>query len=964
MTDIKNLLFLDLETRSTVDLRKTGAYVYALDPSTSVTVARLAIGMEDPWEWRPGRELLPKYRAHLEDPTKEVVAHNAQFERLLIEGVLHPRHGWPLVAIDRWICTMARARAQALPGSLDGAGMAIGLPVKKDGDGYRLMLQMCKPRRTSDGSLAWWEDEDRMTRLSDYCSTDVKVERQIYRSTAALPQPELDVWDLTETMNDRGVRFDLSFVAAASIVAEETVKLLNHDMNLLTVGAVKTASNVGALKSWLMKRGVDLTPPPDLAREGDLLEYLEEAEPEEEATPDLRRRDVQRLLADPRVGLLEKRVLRCRLEAGKISVRKLEAIHERSNADGRVRGLLGYHGASTGRYISQGLQVQNFPRDVVADWDGHRALLDHGAAMVDAIAGPPLAVVSKMLRGAIIPAEGHEIAAGDFASVEAAGVAWLAGQHDLVEAFRQKRKIYEEMGGRVYGIDPATVTKDSKARFVGKTCLGAGTRVLTDRGPVAIEDVTTAHKLWDGIEWVRHDGLLKQGLKKTLNLSGISLTPDHRVWCGTGWREARYLAHGENNLFLKSALAAANLPSRATSRGNATGYQPSSSDVAAEGRSSLSRSTTSNILEALVAVSAAEGRAMKSAIGSMKTRCLMWLTDRACSIVWPLPSLAAIPPPAGSTPVMAAGGYSYAMSGETIVLLSSATSRPSQDGTTPASTWTEPTTTGATSPAISVSRPTLKTRSTDARSMKWKSASETLRPVYDLANAGPRHRFTILTGSDEPLIVSNCVLGCGYQMGWYKFRETCIAQASVLLTPEEAERAVGVYRRTYRQIPLLWENMNQAAIDAVRHPGQATAVAGGRIRFRMARKWLRMRLPSGRYIWYSQPLIETGRFGNDCVSYMSVNSLTKKWERQQTYGGRLVENCVQAICRDLLVHAALRLEQEGYRPLTLIHDEVVCEPPVGFGDVDSMCAIMAELPDWASGFPLRAEGSRGPRYMK
>jgi DNA polymerase len=677
-TDIDQLLFLDLETRSTVDLRKTGVYVYAAHPSTSVTVARLAIGMEEPWEWRPGQELLPKYLKHLEDPTREVVAHNAQFERLLIEGVLRPRHGWPLVAIDRWICTMARARAQALPASLDGAGMALGLPIKKDGDGWRLMLQMCKPRRTSDGSLAWWEDEARMARLSDYCSTDVKVERQVQRSTAALPQPELDVWDLTESMNDRGVRFDLGFVEAASIVAEETVALLNHDMNLLTVGIVKTASNVGALKMWLMKRGVDLSPPPDLAREGELLDDLEEVEPEEEVIPDLRRRDVQRLIADPRVGLLEKSVLRCRLEAGKISVRKLAAISDRSSADGRVRGLLGYHGASTGRYISQGLQVQNFPRDVVHDWEGHRELLDHGAAMVDAIAGPPLDVVSKMLRGAIIPAPGHEIAAGDFASVEAVGVAWLSGQNDLVEAFRAKRKVYEEIGARVYGIDPVTVTKDSRARFVGKTL----------------------------------------------------------------------------------------------------------------------------------------------------------------------------------------------------------------------------------------------------------------------------------------------VLGCGYQMGWHKFRETCIAQASVLLAPEEAERAVGVYRGTYKQIPRLWEDMNQAAIDAVRHPGQSTAICGGRIRFRMDRKWLRMRLPSGRYIWYSQPLIETGRFGNDCVSYMAVNSLNKKWERQQTYGGRLTENAVQGLCRDLLVHAALRLEQEGYRPLTLIHDEVVCEPPVGFGSVDSMCAIMSELPDWAEGFPLRAEGSRGPRYMK
>ena len=694
MTDINDLLFLDLETRSTVDLRRTGAYVYASDPATSVTVARLAIGMEEPWEWRPGRELLPKYLKHLEDPTRQIVAHNAQFERLLIEGVLHPRHGWPLVAIDRWICTMARARAQALPASLDGAGMALGLPIKKDGDGYRLMLQMCKPRRTSDGSLAWWEDEDRMTRLSDYCSVDVKVERQVCRSTAALPQPELDVWDLTETMNDRGVRFDLGFVEAASIVAEETAALLNHDMNLLTVGAVKTASNVGALKMWLMKRGVDLAPPPALVQgpvsrvlDGELkadpdemLEEidLDEIDAEETKVPDLRRRDIQRLIADPRVGLLEKSVLRCRLEAGKISVKKLAAISDRSSADGRVRGLLAWHGASTGRYISQGLQVQNFPRDVVHDWEGHRELLGHGAAMVDAIAGPPLDVVSKMLRGAIIPAEGHEIAAGDFASVEAVGVAWLAGQDDLVEAFRQERKIYEEIGARVYGVDPDTVTKESRARFVGKTL----------------------------------------------------------------------------------------------------------------------------------------------------------------------------------------------------------------------------------------------------------------------------------------------VLGCGYQMGWHKFRETCIAQASVLLAPEEAERAVNVYRVTYKQIPRLWEDMNQAAIDAVRHPGQSTAICGGRIRFRMDRKWLRMRLPSGRYIWYSQPLIETGRFGNDCVSYMAVNSLNKKWERQQTYGGRLTENAVQGLCRDLLVHAALRLEQEGYRPLTLIHDEVVCEPLVGFGDVDSMCAIMSELPAWAEGFPLRAEGSRGPRYMK
>ncbi len=156
-------------------------------------------------------------------------------------------------------------------------------------------------------------------------------------------------------------------------------------------------------------------------------------------------------------------------------MKKLEAIVDRASADGRVRGLLGYHGANTGRYISQGLQVQNFPRDVSADWDADRAMLDYGAAAVDAIVGPPLDVISKMLRGAIIPADGHDIATGDFSSVEAVGVAWLAGQVDLLRAFRDERKIYEEMAGRVYGLDPKTITKDSVERHVGKTLvLGAG----------------------------------------------------------------------------------------------------------------------------------------------------------------------------------------------------------------------------------------------------------------------------------------------------------------------------------------------------------------------------------------------------------------------------------------------------------------------------------------------------------
>ena len=693
--ELDRVLFLDLETRSTVDLRATGAYVYASDPSTEVTVARLTMGLEEPVEWLPGQALPDRFLAAMRDEMIEVVAHNAQFERLMIEYILHPRHGWPLLPIDRWTCTMARGRVLALPGSLDGAAMALGLDVKKDAVGYRLMLQMCKPRSIHPvtDAVTWWDDDDRMRRLSDYCAMDVKVERAVYRSTPPLPADEQAVWDLTEAMNDRGVRFDLDFVRAARAVAADTRALLDEAIFLQTSGAVARASNVVTLKAWLLWRGVDLSPPPELVRgpvaailDGELkadpdvdAEVEDELEIEDERpAPELRRRDVLRLIADPRVGDVERAALRTRLEAGKISVKKLDAILARADDDGRVRGLLGYHGASTGRYISTGLQVQNFPRDVSKNWDLDRTLLDLGAETVDAIAGPPLDVISKMLRGAIVPMDGHEIATCDFSSVEAVGVAWLAGQDDLLRAFRMQRKIYEEMAARVYERDAKTITHDSVERHVGKTL----------------------------------------------------------------------------------------------------------------------------------------------------------------------------------------------------------------------------------------------------------------------------------------------VLGAGYQMGWWKFRETCLVQAGVLLTPEDAQHAIDTYRATFSMIPQLWRDMNEAAINAVRHPGMVTAVSGGRIRFRQDRKWLRMRLPSGRHLWYSQPLIEQNKYGSDCVTYMAVNNKTRKWERQGTYGGRLTENAVQGLCRDLLVVATHRLEQAGYRPVTLVHDEVIAEPPIGHGSVEEMERLMSEPPPWAAGFPLSAKGARAPRYIK
>jgi DNA polymerase len=201
-------------------------------------------------------------------------------------------------------------------------------------------------------------------------------------------------------------------------------------------------------------------------------------------------------------------------------------------------------------------------------------------------------------------------------------------------------------------------------------------------------------------------------------------------------------------------------------------------------------------------------------------------------------------------------------------------------------------------------------------------------------------------------------------MGWWKFRETCLVQAGVLLKPEEADHAIQTYRETFPMIPALWKDLQRAAIEAVRTPGSVAVAAGGRIRFKMETHWLRMRLPSGRFIWYNKPLIEKGKFDTDVITYMSVNPKTRKWERTHTYGGRLTENATQGLCRDLLCEATKRLEDEGYNPVTLVHDEIIAEPERGHGSIGEMCELMSIVPPWAAGFALSAKGARGIRYQK
>lgn len=461
---------IDVETRSTVDLRRTSAKVYARHPDTDIILVRYAPEVEgaDVREWRCYCEKIPgDLFVFLADPMTTLVAHNAGFEHAILTAPhLVEKYGLPKIRQDRWDDTAARAARQALPRSLDGAAQALGLPVQKDMDGQRVMMQLCKPRSTDP--LTWWTPEEhpeKYDRLSEYCATDVQVGTALSNSTKPLSALERDIWLLTEEINERGLLVDWEFAEIATSVAKTYKRYLDAQMAVVTGGAVAGAAKVIDLKNWCAQRGYAVYDEIDdekiILDKGAVAKLLERDDLDD----------------DVRAALTIRRT------AAKNSVAKYEAIVNRvDKTDGRVRDTLIYHGASTGRWAGAGIQPQNFPRRTVKDWDGARRDIvlvhknkltfeafeeSHGADVMD--------VLSRMLRGTIIAPSGHELVFPDFSAIEARGVAWLAGATGLTELFASGGKVYEEFASQIYGVPAARIGKDSTERFLAKTAvLGCG----------------------------------------------------------------------------------------------------------------------------------------------------------------------------------------------------------------------------------------------------------------------------------------------------------------------------------------------------------------------------------------------------------------------------------------------------------------------------------------------------------
>lgn len=193
-----------------------------------------------------------------------------------------------------------------------------------------------------------------------------------------------------------------------------------------------------------------------------------------------------------------------------------------------------------------------------------------------------------------------------------------------------------------------------------------------------------------------------------------------------------------------------------------------------------------------------------------------------------------------------------------------------------------------------------------------------------------------------------------------------------------------MYREANPAIVQFWRDIEDAAMAAIRNPGKEFSAGPRGVKFsrnvetdnngnKVAGWWLRMTLPSGRVMSYpgvglsvSKETDEDGKVSTNVrIKYQGENQLTRQWGFQYTYSGKLVENCTQALCRDLLANALLKVEANGYPIVLHVHDEIICETPDSPEyNVAELERLMCELPDWAEGFPLVAEGAEMKRYAK
>jgi DNA polymerase len=673
------LCHIDIETFSKCNLKKCGVFRYAEDPSTEILIVCYSFGNGLVTMWIPVDErdlpqgiieaLWARVKArgipvsHIYVGKKcpgsivahalaggEFGAHNAQFERTLLNGRPGQRIGFPRTNVPRWKCTAAKAAAHGLPRALGNAATTLGTYPKNE-EGVNAMRACTKPRKPTKGNpdTRWTPRNapDKFLVMWTYCVDDVLAERDLDIHIPDLTPYERRVWGLDQRINDRGVRIDVEFVDNIQFLIDQ-YKAHLEKLCVKWTGFAPTQTE--KLGNWVRAQGYPIE--------------------------NLQAPTMKEAIKDKRCPKHVRRVLQLRAVHSMKAVSKYKAIRNAVCSDGRLHGMFLYYGANTGRWSSLIVQLQNLFRSKIKD---PNAAIDLCAArdlaLIKALYDglDPMIVFASAVRGALISDIFCKLLALDFSAIEARMIAWLSGQEDILEVFREHGKIYEYTAGQIYHVDWRTILDPSDERFIGKIA----------------------------------------------------------------------------------------------------------------------------------------------------------------------------------------------------------------------------------------------------------------------------------------------TLALGYQGGWKAFAKMA-KQYGVEISREQAEAIKLAWRAANKKIVKFWYDLEDAAKCAVMHPGAVYSTKNKKIMFKVQGNWLYMRLPSGRRLAYFKPELDE----DDKITYLGIDTYSRRWMRVSTYGGKLAENATQAAARDLMVNGLLKLEDAGYEPIGSVHDEGICEIEDGFGSLDEAKSLMCDLPKWAAGLPVKANGFIADRYRK
>jgi DNA polymerase len=456
------MIYLDFETRSTLELKRVGAWKYSLHPDTEV----LCMGYKH--EIRPGRayatNLITSFGTPIIPENQPVKAHNAGFEYAIWHNIMVPRYGWPRIPAEQWFCSAAQAAYHGLPRKLEDAAQALGLDVQKDAEGSRLMKQMSKPRpqwkKTGEGPK-WFEDDERLERLYEYCKRDVEVEYALSQALDELPQTERRIWMLDQVINRRGIYCDVELAQSAITIIEDLEDKACAELRELTDGEISTPGQTDKIIDWLVGENL--------------------------AIPNMQALIVEEFLQRDDLTPKARRILEIRQLHSKASTKKYQAMLESADDDQRMRGLLLYHGAHTSRWTGKRVQPTNFIYPKFSRSEVEHliipAIKNHDIEQLEFLFGDPINPLSSALRATMCAAPGKDLIAADYAGIENRVLLWRAVDTVALAKKRAGIDLYVDMACAIFGCkydELKTLVNKSNTdavfkRFVGKRAvLGAG----------------------------------------------------------------------------------------------------------------------------------------------------------------------------------------------------------------------------------------------------------------------------------------------------------------------------------------------------------------------------------------------------------------------------------------------------------------------------------------------------------